>query len=281
MIKIKSEVVNDGGVADAEFYLFASRGGSVSQNAGCVFYRVAGERVAAGLCRLFEKQFGGGLGKSSFGHVAETVFAVEDQVILDEALEWLANYDDADLGVYDPEPSKGLMERAQYAVRARRWEELLRRKVGRSGRDPQVVVKEAEATEDAVMTPALSEKPAKKSESSRLPASGLHGRLRWDNDFKEIRLGGALYNLEKRRKARFGIQYLVESKAFDECSAQHLETKIEPYVRQAAGMAALPESSKDNLRIQHYFTGSKNKFYKLYSELIRSAGNGRFFLHTQ
>ena len=113
------------------------------------------------------------------------------------------------------------------------------------------------------------------------PASGSHGRLRWENDFKEIRLGGVLYNLLTRKKARYCIQYLVQKGAFDEKSARLLEKEIDPFVRKHSKMPPLPESSKGNLRIQHYFTGTGKNLHQLCAELIKSAGNGRFYLRTQ
>lgn len=107
-----------------------------------------------------------------------------------------------------------------------------------------------------------------------------NGRLRWANDFKEIRLGDALYNLENRKKARYCLQYLISKRAFDEGSARHLENEIDPFVRKMARMVALPESSRGNLRIQQYFLGNKTT-EKLCRELVRSAGNGRFYLLTK
>jgi hypothetical protein len=123
-------------------------------------------------------------------------------------------------------------------------------------------------------------KPVKKSKTPDVPVRGSVGRLRWDNDFREIRLGGVLHNLETRKRARFCIKHLAAWKAYDEFSARHLEKQIEPYVRAQAGMDPLPESSKYNLRIQQYFLGNKNH-QKLCSELIKSAGNGRYYLRTQ
>jgi hypothetical protein len=130
---------------------------------------------------------------------------------------------------------------------------------------------------ELVVTP----KPAKEPKQASRPASGSHGRLQWANNFKEIRLGGVLYNLQTRKKARYCIQYLVQKEAFDESSARHLEREIDPYVRKHAKMPALPDSSRDNLRIQHYFTGTGKNLHHLCAELIKSAGNGRFYLHTQ
>ena len=113
------------------------------------------------------------------------------------------------------------------------------------------------------------------------PASGSHGRLQWANDFKEIRLGGVLYDLAKRPKARFCIKFLMAWEACDEVSARNLETEIDPYVRAQAKMKPLPKASQGNLRIHHYFNTRNKKYNILCNELIKSAGNGRFYLHTQ
>ena len=137
------------------------------------------------------------------------------------------------------------------------------------------------ANSAAVATPRASgTKSGKKSKTPDVPVRGSEGRLSWDNDFKEIRFGGVLHNLETRKRARFCIKYLAAWKAYDEFSARHLEKQIEPYVRAQAGMDPLPESSKYNLRIQQYFHGNKN-LQKLGSELIVLAGNGRYYLRTQ
>ena len=126
-----------------------------------------------------------------------------------------------------------------------------------------------------------SESSKRKVESGKRPASGSHGRLQWANGFKEVRLGGVLYNLQTRKKARYCIQYLVQKGAFDEKSARHLEREIDPYVRKHSKMPPLLDSSRNNLRIQHYFTGTGKNVHQLCAELIKSAGNGRFYLHTQ
>ena len=47
---------------------------------------------------------------------------------MDETVQELAIYDDADAGLYDPEPTQDTLFRAQYAIRAHGWEELLRRR---------------------------------------------------------------------------------------------------------------------------------------------------------
>lgn len=50
-------------------------------------------------------------------------------------LDLLAVYDDPDPGIYDPAPSADVHLRAQYAVRASKWEELLRQRTLASDQD--------------------------------------------------------------------------------------------------------------------------------------------------
>ena len=45
---------------------------------------------------------------------------------MDEALDWISQYDDPDPGIYDPIPTRSMLDRAQYAIRASKWEMLLR-----------------------------------------------------------------------------------------------------------------------------------------------------------
>lgn len=115
------------GKGEAAFYLYAVLAGDNNIDPGSVFYKVAGETVASGLCALFAKEYEGKDGRPIFRHVAAATVPAPDQVLLDEALQWLEVYSDPDPGVHDPPPSKDMIARAQYAVRAQTWEELLRR----------------------------------------------------------------------------------------------------------------------------------------------------------
>jgi hypothetical protein len=117
----------------ATFYLFASSAEKAGQAAGSVFYKVEGETLAKKLCGLFRGEYGGGKGETDFRYVAAEGIPEDQQVLLDETLGWLEVYGDPDPGVYDAEPSKEMMVLAQYGVRARTWEEPLRRKIGGSG----------------------------------------------------------------------------------------------------------------------------------------------------
>ena len=112
-------------------------------------------------------------------------------------------------------------------------------------------------------------------------ASGSYGRLRWENDFEDIWLGGVHYNLRERNMARFCIQYLAQKKAFDKASARHLEKEIDPFVRKNSKLPALPGSADGNLRIQHYFNDPDKKYHDLRRELVKAAGrNGCFYLQV-
>ena len=113
--------------SEPAFYLFASLAGETAQTNGSVFYKLEGESLAKSLCRLFTREYGDAAGRPAFHHRAATSISLEEQVLLDESLDWLAMYDDPDPGVYDPAPPHEMLLLAQYAVRARKWEELLRR----------------------------------------------------------------------------------------------------------------------------------------------------------
>jgi hypothetical protein len=184
-------------------------------------------------------------------------------------------------GELSPEPNVGQSIHAHGGHENKRL--LVRRPVVRKksdGADPKPSPNLGLAMWPPAAAATGGPKRVKKSKTPDVPIRGSVGRLSWDNDFREIRLGGVLHNLVNRKRARFCIKYLAAWKAHDEFSARHLEKQIEPYVRAQAGMDPLPESSKYNLRIQQYFLGNKN-LQKLCSELIVLAGNGRYYLRTQ
>ncbi len=114
------------------FYLFASPTGKPDQSSATVFYKVKGESLAKSLCNLFTKEYSDASRRMAFHHKAGTSLSAEDQVLLDESLDWLAGYDDPDPGIYDPQPSEETLLLAQYAVRAQRWERLLRQRTDAS-----------------------------------------------------------------------------------------------------------------------------------------------------
>lgn len=126
------------------------------------------------------------------------------------------------------------------------------------------------------------QKAEMESGQKQQPASGAYGRLRWENDFDDIWVGGVHYDLRGRNTARLCIQYLVERKAFAKSSARHLENEIDPFVRKHAKLPALPASADGNLRIQHYFNDPEKKYNDLRKELVKAAGrNGCFYLQVK
>jgi hypothetical protein len=55
--------------------------------------------------------------------------SLERQILLDESLQWLAIYDDPDPGIYDPPPPTGTLLLAEYAMRAKSLNDLLRERI--------------------------------------------------------------------------------------------------------------------------------------------------------
>jgi hypothetical protein len=119
-----------------------------------------------------------------------------------------------------------------------------------------------------------------KTAAAVLPPTGEIGRLRWDNDFNDVYVGGVHYDLKTRDAARHCIRYLVMMEAFDKSTARHLEKEINKHVREQVKRDVLKPSSDGNLRIQHYFSGSGKDILPLRKEIVKSAGrNGCFYLH--
>ncbi|MGA2706281.1 MAG: toll/interleukin-1 receptor domain-containing protein [Isosphaeraceae bacterium] len=108
------------------FYLFASPSEPREESPSTVFYRVEGESLAQSLCRLFNREYADAHGLAAFHHRAASSFSAEEQVLLDESLEWLDVYADPDPGIYEPPPSQHTVFLAQCAIRAQTWEQTLR-----------------------------------------------------------------------------------------------------------------------------------------------------------
>ena len=109
----------------SRFYLFASPAGTPTESRETVFYEVVGEPSAKSLCALFTKEYGNKSGSPLFHYKAAASMPPEEQILLDEALRDVDVYDEPDRFVYDPPPPKELHLRAQYAVRAKGWEDLI------------------------------------------------------------------------------------------------------------------------------------------------------------
>jgi hypothetical protein len=107
------------------------------------------------------------------------------------------------------------------------------------------------------------------------------GRLRYRAGFGEVWVGDELYDLRRRAKARFCLQYLFEKAAFDAASALHFEKQINPHVRKLSKLEPQPDYAE--IKIHHYFNPSTGKIARLGRTLIRSAGrgSGRYFLNIR
>lgn len=108
--------------SEGAVYLFASP--SAELTAATVFHRAKSRRSAEALSRLFTKEYPSN-GAAGFHLQAASALAAEERLLLDEAIDELAVYDDPDPGVYDPPASKELLARAEYSRRADRWEARL------------------------------------------------------------------------------------------------------------------------------------------------------------
>jgi hypothetical protein len=110
-------------VSDGTAYLFI--GPSAEATSSTVFHRASSGSNAEALCRLFAKEYSSN-SKLNFHVRAASSLTPEDRLLLDEAIDELAIYDDPDPGVYDPPAPNGLLARAEYARRADRWEAMLK-----------------------------------------------------------------------------------------------------------------------------------------------------------
>jgi len=113
-------------------YLFVGTDSSATPST--VFHRAGTARAAETLRRLFAKEYSA-TGTPAFNIQPAGVLPPDERLLLDEAIDELAVYDDPDPGVYDPPASKELLARAEYARRADRWEAMLHSK-GRGGVPP-------------------------------------------------------------------------------------------------------------------------------------------------
>jgi hypothetical protein len=113
------------------FYLYSDSSSSSTLSSSNVFYWAASEQVAKTLCRLFSKEYSSEAGEPVFLRKSGDEVEQDEQVFLEEAMDWLAVYGaDPDPGVYDPEPPKEMMIRAEYARRARDWEPRIVERTG-------------------------------------------------------------------------------------------------------------------------------------------------------
>jgi hypothetical protein len=107
---------------DEPAYLFVGSGATATPST--VFHRAGTAGAATTLRGLFAKEYSAN-GSPVFNFQAAGALPPDERLLLDEAIDELAMYDDPDPGVYDPPASKAVLERAQYARRADRWEAML------------------------------------------------------------------------------------------------------------------------------------------------------------
>ncbi|MFW6106568.1 MAG: hypothetical protein ACOC8H_00235 [bacterium] len=123
--------MNENGNCGSASYLFACFGGDLICSPETVFGRINDDSLVPSLISILEKEYGGE-GNPSFNAQPMTDTEEADQILLDEAIDELAIYDDPDPGVYDPPPSRQTTLRALYAQRAARWAETLRSRKARA-----------------------------------------------------------------------------------------------------------------------------------------------------
>lgn len=110
--------------AIATNYVYASPRETVG-TADTVFYKTNGELLARILCNLFTREYGGSSENPVFHYRAANAIPLEEQILLDEALETLEVYTDRDRLVYEVPPAQNTHTLAQYAQRAETWTNLL------------------------------------------------------------------------------------------------------------------------------------------------------------
>jgi hypothetical protein len=104
----------------------------------------------------------------------------------------------------------------------------------------------------------------------------VRGRFKYLAGCSEVWFDGEHFDLRKRHTARLCLDYLTGQNAWDELSARHLETEIDPQVRQ---QCQYPRPAE--IRIHHYFKDECGRLAGLRDKLVVAAGkNGRFFLKT-
>lgn len=151
----------------ADYYLFASSSEVPDLSPRSVFYKVDDQSLAKSLCDLFTREYGKANETQLFSFKNGASFAVSEQVLMDETLESLAIYDDPDPGIYDPPPLTHIFTLAQYAVRAKKWEELLRERI--ADLIPNADDEKSEATQEDDLPPDdLPAMPAEERRNSGL-----------------------------------------------------------------------------------------------------------------
>lgn len=90
-----------------------------------VFYYADDEWMAIELCKLFKSEFGE-FSEHEFSHMVVRGDDTTQIVRLRSAVDEVSLYQDPDPGIYDPEPTRELLQLANYYSRATQWESLLK-----------------------------------------------------------------------------------------------------------------------------------------------------------
>ncbi len=126
----------DGSIQVPGVYLFACHNRDSRLSPGTVFFHLDDESLSGSLLALLQKEYGDGEGSPTFHAQASDDTAEADQILLDEAIDELAIYDDPDPGVYDSPPSRETILRSFYARRAERWADMLRSRKAKTSDSP-------------------------------------------------------------------------------------------------------------------------------------------------
>lgn len=89
-----------------------------------VFFQADCDWLAEELCKLFNAEYGGLVDKP-FSYCKVSTEQLTEYVRLSTAIDELSLYGDPDPRIYDPQPSKDLLTRAQYFIQAQEWERIL------------------------------------------------------------------------------------------------------------------------------------------------------------
>lgn len=108
---------------EARFYLYARSPGQDAPTPESVFHLSRNESHAKSLCQMFESEFGDFPNGRTFHYWSTEAVSIEQKVLLDEAIEWLGTQ--AHVRQQDPPLPFSIALRAQYASRARQWEQRL------------------------------------------------------------------------------------------------------------------------------------------------------------
>ena len=121
-------------------YLYTSSKVPPKPGPESVFYKAEDAETAETICRLCTKEYTTTPECSEFFMIPADELPLDEQILLDEALDRISLYDDPDPTVYDPMPSKAVLTRAQYAMRAKVWEDMLAGRRQRGGQNAGATV---------------------------------------------------------------------------------------------------------------------------------------------